>query len=67
MIRIRFYIEIFLHDIIFYYSLAATQTLNFGYINWTPDFPFTVSFIDIIFGQYVRQGMGKKYAIKNVE
>ena len=55
------------HDMLFSYSLTATWTLNFGCIKWTPDVAFTGSFIDIVFGQYFRQGMGKKTATKNVE
>ena len=67
MIHIRVYIEVFLHDIIFSYSLTATQTLSFGYIKWTPYVAFTDSFLYIVFGQYARQGMGKKTATKNAE
>ena len=48
------------HDIIFSYYLTATQTLTFGNIKWTPDVAFTVSFIDIVFGRYFRQGMQEK-------
>ena len=56
---VRFYIDIF-HDIVFSYSLTATRTLTFGYIKWNPDVAFTGSFFDIVFGQYFRQGLGKK-------
>ena len=59
MIRVAVYIDIF-NDIIFSYYLTATQTLIFGCIKWTPDDAFTGSFLDIVFGQYVRLGMRKK-------
>ena len=52
-------IQIFFHGIIFSYSSTATRTLTFGYIKCTPDVAFTVSFLDIVFGQYFRQEMGK--------
>ena len=45
----------------------ATKNLTFGYIKWTPDVAFAVSFLDIMFGQYARQGMGKNTATKNAE
>ena len=54
----RVYIDVF-HDIIFYYSLTVTQTLTFGHIKWTLDDTLTCSFLDIVFGQYFRQGLGK--------
>ena len=57
----------FFHDIIFSYYLTATRTLNFGYIKWTPDVAFTGSLLDIVFGQYFRQEMGKKTTTKTVE
>ena len=38
----------------------GTQTLTFGYIKWNPDVAFTGSFLDIVFGRYVRRGMDKK-------
>ena len=60
MNQIRVYIDIFLHNIIFYYSLTDTKTLTFGYIKWIPDAAFTGSFLDIVFGKYVRRGVGKK-------
>ena len=53
MIRITVLL-LFLHDIIFYHSLMYTQTLTPGYIKFTPDVAFTGSFLDIVFGQYVR-------------
>ena len=62
----RVYIDI-LQNIIFYYSLTTTQTLTFGYIKWTPDSAFTGSFIDIVFGQYARKGIGKNITTKNAE
>ena len=43
-----------------YYSLMETQNLTFGYIKCTPYVAFTSSFLDIVFGQYVRREMGKK-------
>ena len=52
------YVDVF-HDIIFYYPLTATGTLTFK-IKWTPDVAFTGSFLDIVFGQYFRQEMGKE-------
>ena len=66
VIQISVYIDFF-HDIIFSYSLTATQTLTFGHIKWTPDVTFTDSFRDIVFGCYFRQRMGKKTATQNVE
>ena len=50
----------FLHEIIFSYSLTAIQILDFGYVKCTPDFAFIHSFLGIVFGQDVRRGMGKK-------
>ena len=61
------FIYMLFHDILFFYSLTATQTLTFGYIKFSPYFTFTVSFLDIVFGMYFRQGMGKKTATKNAE
>ena len=58
MFWIKVYIDVF-HDIIFSYSLTANQTLTFGYIKWIPDVFFTVSFLDIVLGQYFRQEMVK--------
>ena len=46
------------------YYLTATQTLNFGYIKWTPDVAFTLSLPDIVFGRYFRQGMVQKLPLK---
>ena len=57
----------FSHDIIFYYHLTATQTLTFGYIKWNLYVAFNDSFLDIMFGQYVRRGMGKISTTKNTE
>ena len=54
------FIYIYFHDIIFPFSLTATRALTFGYIKWTPDIAFTDSFLDIVFGQYLRKEMGKK-------
>ena len=45
--------------IIFAYYLTTTRTLTFGYIKWNPDVAFTGSILDILFGQYFRQEMGK--------
>ena len=42
------------------YSLTTTLIPTFGYIKWGPYVVFTDSVLDITFGQYVRQGMGKK-------
>ena len=36
------------HDVIFFYSLTATQNLTFVYIKWTPYVAFTGSFLDIV-------------------
>ena len=47
--------------------LTATRTLTSGYIKWNPDVAFTFSFLDIVFGQYVRWGMGENTDTKNVE
>ena len=55
------------HDTIFSYYLNATQILNFRYIKWTPDVSFTVSFLDIVFGQYFSQGVSEKNYTKNME
>ena len=55
---VRVYIDVF-HKIIFSYYLTANRTLTFGYIKWTLDVDFTGSFLDIVFGQYFRQKMGK--------
>ena len=52
---------------IFSSSLTDTQTLTFGCIKWAPDVAFTGSFLAILLGQYVRQGIGKKTATKNTE
>ena len=60
MIWIRVYIDVFCMELLFYYYLNATLTLIFGYIKWTPEFVFTNIFLNIVFSQYVRQGMGKK-------
>ena len=38
----------------------TTQTPTLGYIKCTPYVYFTSSFIDIVFGQYVRRGMKEK-------
>ena len=51
---------------IFYYSLTATPAHTFGYVKCTPDVDFTASFLDIVLGQYFRQGI-KKNATKNAE
>ena len=48
-------------------SLTATQTLTFGYIEWIPEIAFTGSYLDIVFGQYVRRSMGRKSATKTAE
>ena len=40
-----------------FYSLNATQTLMFGYIKCTTYVFFTISFLDIVYGPYVRQWM----------
>ena len=48
------------------YSLTTTLILIFGYIKWGPYVVFTDSVLDITFGQYARQGMGKKNSTKNV-
>ena len=56
IIRVRVYIYVF-HDIIFHYNLTVNRTLTIGYIKCTTSFSFTGSFLDIVFGQYVRQGM----------
>ena len=63
----RVYIDAFFMRFDFFYSLTTTQTPNFGYIKWTPDVALTGSFLDIVFGQYVRRGMGEKTATKNAE
>ena len=47
--------------------LTATCTLTSGYIKWYPDVAFTFSFLDIVFGKYVRWGMGENADTKNVE
>ena len=60
---VRVYIDVF-HDIIFSYCLTANVTLTFGYIKWTPDVAFTGSFLDIVFGHYLRKEMGKKLPLK---
>ena len=57
----------FFRDIIFSYYSTATLTLTFGYIKWTPDIAFTGGLLDIMFGWYFRQEMGKKTATKNAE
>ena len=44
------------HDIIFSYSLTATQTLTFGHIKWTAYVALTDIFLDILFSRYFRQG-----------
>ena len=49
------------------YSLTSTQTPTIGCIKWTPDADLTGSFLDIVFGPYVRRGMGSKSATKNME
>ena len=43
----------------FSYSLTSTRTLSFGYIKWTHNVALTGSFLGILFGQYVRRGMGR--------
>ena len=67
MIWYRVYIDIFLVIFIFSYSLTDTWNLSFGYIKWTLYVAFTVTFLDIVFGRYDRQGMGRKTATKKVE
>ena len=42
------------------YSLTGIQNPTFGYIKWTPDVALTGSFLDVVFGQYLRQEMGQK-------
>ena len=54
------FMYMFFHDVIFSYSLTATQTLTFGYIKRTPYVDFTGTFLDIVLGQYFRQEMVKK-------
>ena len=51
----------------FSYYLTDNQTLNFGYIKWTPDVAFNGSFLDIVSGQYFRKGMGENIATENAE
>ena len=55
------------YDIIFSYSLTSTRTLTFGYKKWTPDVALIGYFLGVVFGQYFRQGMGKKTATKNTK
>ena len=62
----RVYINVF-HDIIYFYSLTTTQTSTFRYIKWPPHVALTGSFLDVVFGQYVRGGMGVKTVTKNSE
>ena len=52
------------HYIIFSYYLTTTQTLACGDIKWTPDVSLYGSSLDIVFGQYFRQGMGKTISTK---
>ena len=66
MIRVRVYIDVFIHDITFSDSLTTTRNLTFEYITWTLYVVFTGSFLDIVLGQYFRLGM-KKTATKNAE
>ena len=50
----------FFYDIKCSYSVTLTQTLTFGYVKGIPDVAFTGSFLDIVFGQYLRQEIEKK-------
>ena len=65
MILVRVYINV-LHDITFSCSLTDIQNLTFGCIKCTPYVAFTGSFLDIVFCQHVRRGMGKKFHQKCV-
>ena len=44
--------------------MTAPKNLTFGLIKWTPEVALAGSFLDIVFGQYFRQGMGKKLITK---
>ena len=51
--------DIFYDKTISYY-LTSTQTLTFGYIQSTPYVAFTGSFLDIVYCQHDKRGMGRK-------
>ena len=67
LIQIRVYIDAFFMTLYFYSSSTATRTLTFRYMKWTPDVNLTGSLLDIVVGQYVRQGMCLRTATKNAE
>ena len=52
-------------ELYFSYYLSVTQTLTFGYIQWAPDDALTGSFLDVVFGLYLRQGMSEKLPPKS--
>ena len=52
-------------DFYFSWYLSVNQTLTFGYIKWAPDDAPTGSFLDVVFGLYVRRGMGEKLPPKS--
>ena len=58
--QIRVYVDAFFMTLYFSCYVTATQTLTFGYAKCTPDVA-TGSYLDIVFGQYVRQGMGENF------
>ena len=49
----------FFHEMIFSYSSTTMCTLTFEYMKWNPYVALTGSFLDIVFGQYFSQEMGK--------
>ena len=54
------------HDSLSSY-LTTTQSLNLGYIKWTPYVAFFGIFLDILFDKYFRGEVGEETAPKNVE